>query len=82
MAKDPGKLQGHSDGADALSYHLELLDRAPSEHAKAVIVSENLVLWIQKKGIPPRIHLRRVLSAVTILSNCPFSSVMTKANAL
>lgn len=50
MAEDPGRPQQQVDSAEGLSDRLELLERAPSEHAKAVIVNENLVPWIQKKG--------------------------------
>jgi hypothetical protein len=55
MAEDPGSLQQQMPGAEDLPYRLEIYERAPSEHAKAVVLNEKWVPWIRKKGRPPKL---------------------------
>jgi len=55
MAEDPGSLQQQIPGAEDLPYRLEIYERAPSEHAKAVVLNEKLVPWIHKKGRPSKL---------------------------
>jgi hypothetical protein len=73
MAEDPGSLQQQVDGAEDLPYRL--LERAPSEYTKAVIVNEKLVPWIQKKGISRQIDICSAIITVTRLSTCHFWAV-------
>ena len=51
MAEDPGGKSSQGDGVQGVSFYLDLLEYAPSEHAKTLIINEKLVPWIQSKGI-------------------------------
>ena len=51
MAEDPGTLANGPERLQGVSSYLDLFEKAPSEHAKTVIVHEKLVPWIQSKGI-------------------------------
>jgi hypothetical protein len=50
MAEDPGGLVNGKDAAHGVSSYLNLIEYAPSEHAKTLIINEKLVPWIQSKG--------------------------------
>jgi len=50
MAEDPGSSKEGMNGLRTVSDLLEDLERAPSERAQSVIISEKLVPGIQNKG--------------------------------
>jgi hypothetical protein len=50
MVEDPGGLMNVKDAVHGVSFYLDLIEHAPSEHAKALIINEKLVPWIQSKG--------------------------------
>lgn len=54
MAEDPGSLSDRIGDAEDVSQYLDLLKKAPSEHAKTAMVREKLVPCIQKKGTTNR----------------------------
>jgi hypothetical protein len=49
MAESPGTSASGSEKLQDVSYYLELFEKAPSEHAKIMIIIEKLVPWIQSK---------------------------------
>jgi hypothetical protein len=53
MAEDPGGECNQGDGVQGVSFYLDLLEYASSEHAKTLIINEKLVPWIHSKGITP-----------------------------
>lgn len=50
MAEGPGTSASGPEKLQGVSYYLDLFEKAPSEHAKIVIIIEKLVPWIQSKG--------------------------------
>jgi hypothetical protein len=76
MAEDPGSLSDPIGDAEDVSQYLDLLKKAPSEHAKTAMVREKLVPCIQKKGTTNRMadgkgfcsHVSLFLSSLDILS--------------
>lgn len=53
MAEDPGGLMNGKDAVHGVSFYLDLIEYAPSEHAKTVIINEKLVPWTKSKGSGP-----------------------------
>ena len=54
MAEDPGTSVSGINKSPGVYHYLELLENAPSDHSKNLIISEKLVPWIQSKGMPPK----------------------------